>query len=212
MSDDGRVGTDPPIANPAPSAESAGYAAPTPATTPIVGFGATHLGAPTPGSGAAASSAATATWTQPTPAYDVTAVLGRRYGAFLIDAAISLVVFGLLFFATATTHTRAEMLREPGCHLSPNDSSQVECNDRAVVTVNDTVYEAEGGRYLLLCVLFTLLYFALMEGLTGATAGKHMTGLRVVTPEGNRIGFPARSCAGRCSRSTVHSRSSSAAS
>jgi uncharacterized RDD family membrane protein YckC len=66
----------------------------------------------------------------------------------------------------------------------------VECNNRAVVTVNDTVYEAEGGRYLLLCVVFTLLYFALMEGLTGATAGKHMTGLRVVTPEGTGIGFP----------------------
>jgi uncharacterized RDD family membrane protein YckC len=154
-----------------------------------VGFGATHLGAPTPGSGAAASSAASATWTQPAPAHDVTAVLGRRYGAFLIDAAVSLVVFGLLFFATASTHTRAEMLREPGCHLSANDSSQVECNDRAVVTVNDTVYEAEGGMYLLLCVVFTLLYFALMEGLTGATAGKHMTGLRVVTPEGNGIGL-----------------------
>jgi uncharacterized RDD family membrane protein YckC len=207
VSDDGRVGTDPPIANPAPTTnpapatgdvppEAAGYAAPTPAATPAVGFGATHLGAPTPGSGAAASSASSATsaasvtWTQPTPAYDVTAVLGRRYGAFLIDAAISLVVFGLLFFATASTHTRAEMLREPGCHLSANDSSQVECNNRAVVTVNDTVYEAEGGMYLLLCVLFTLLYFALMEGLTGATAGKHMTGLRVVSPEGKTIGLP----------------------
>jgi uncharacterized RDD family membrane protein YckC len=82
------------------------------------------------------------------------------------------------------------MLRVPGCHLSANDSSQVECNNRAVVTVNDTVYEAEGGMYLLLCVVFTLLYFALMEGLTGATAGKHMTGLRVVTPEGTGIGLP----------------------
>jgi uncharacterized RDD family membrane protein YckC len=212
VSDDGRVATDPPIANPAASTspaaqdvppEAAGYAAPTPTSTPgpattAGGFGATHLGAPVPGSGAYAASAAYAAtpaaaasgWTQPAPDYDVTAVLGRRYGAFLIDAAISLIVFGLLFFATATTHTRAEMLDEPGCHLSANDSSQVECDNRAVVTVNDTVYEAEGGMYLLLCVVFTLLYFALMEGLTGATAGKHMTGLRVVTPEGNGIGLP----------------------
>ena len=99
-------------------------------------------------------------------------MLGRRYGAFLIDAAISLIVFGVLFFATASTkHTRAEMLREPGCHLSANDSAQVECNNRAVVTVNDNVYEAEGGMYLLLCVAFTLLYFALMEGLTGGPQG-----------------------------------------
>jgi uncharacterized RDD family membrane protein YckC len=199
VSDDGRVATDPPIANPTPAAQelppdAAGYAAPTAA-----GFGATHLGAPVPGSGASAASTAygaatpsagASGWTQPGPDHDVTAVLGRRYGAFLIDTAISLIVFGVLFFATATTHTRAEMLSEPGCHLSANDSSQVECNNRAVVTVNDTVYEAEGGRYLLLCVVFTLLYFALMEGLTGATAGKHMTGLRVVTPEGTGIGLP----------------------
>jgi uncharacterized RDD family membrane protein YckC len=116
-------------------------------------------------------------------------VLGRRYGAFLIDAAISLIVFGAIFFATASTHTRAEMLREPGCHLSANDSSQVECDNRAVVTVNDTVYEVEGGVYLLASIAFTLLYFALMEGLTGATLGKHMTGLRVVTPQGEKPGL-----------------------
>ncbi|HLM19225.1 MAG TPA: RDD family protein [Acidimicrobiia bacterium] len=192
VSDDGRITTDAPIANPAPAIEddapttAAGFGA-THLGAPVPGSGAAHLGAPVPGSGAAASSA---TWTQPAANYDVTAVLGRRYGAFLIDAAVSLIVFGVLFFATATTHTRAEMLREPGCHLSANDSAQVECNNRAVVTVNDTVYEAEGGMYLLLCVLFTLLYFALMEGLTGATAGKHITGLRVVTPEGTGIGLP----------------------
>ncbi|HEY3673209.1 MAG TPA: RDD family protein [Acidimicrobiia bacterium] len=210
VSDDGQVGTDAPIANPAPATgaataptpddvlpEAAGYAASTAASpTPTGGFGATHLGAPIPGSGATASAAAYATpnasghWTQPSAAYDATAVLGRRYGAFVIDAVISLIAFGLLFIATASTHTRAEMLREPGCHLSANDSSQVECDNRAVITVDDTVYEAEGGRYLLLCVAFTLLYFALMEGLTGATAGKHMTGLRVVTPAGTGIGVP----------------------
>jgi uncharacterized RDD family membrane protein YckC len=206
VSDEGRVGTDAPIADPAPATDSAtapatddvppeaaGYGS----STGSAGFGATHLGAPIPGSGATASAAAaygtpnaSASWTQPSPAYDATAVLGRRYGAFVIDAAISLIVFGLLFIATASTHTRAEMLRVPGCHLSANDSAQVECDNRAVVTIDDTVYEAEGGMYLLLCVAFTLLYFALMEGLTGATAGKHMTGLRVVTPAGTGIGVP----------------------
>jgi uncharacterized RDD family membrane protein YckC len=206
VSDDGVVATDPPIASPAPSfeeraPEDAGYAAPTglePAPIAGSGFGATHLGAPVAGTGAAS-------WSQPVPSqpvpspygsptygsptYDPTAVLGKRYGAFVIDAVISLIVFGALFFASASTHTRAEMLREPGCHLSANDSAQVECNDRAVVTVNDTVYETEGGLYLLLCVAFTLLYFALMEGLTGATLGKHMTGLRVVNADGGRPGI-----------------------
>ena len=139
---------------PTPGADDAGYAAPTGPTPPPRLRAPTNLGAPLPGFGA---TAATASWQQPaagSPArapapagaaagygYDATAVLGRRYGAFLIDAAISLIVFGILFFATATTHTRFEMLQEPGCHLSANDSSQVECNNLAVVTVNDTVYE-----------------------------------------------------------------------
>jgi uncharacterized RDD family membrane protein YckC len=162
---------------------------PTPAGPPG-GFGGTHLGAPLPGSGAASAAAgAAAGWPQQPASYDATAVLGKRYGAFLIDAAISLIVFGALFFATATTHTRAEMLRVPGCHLSANDSAQVECDNRAVVTVNDTVYEAEAGPYFLGCIVFTLLYFALMEGLAGATLGKLMTGLRVVTPEGAKCGL-----------------------
>jgi uncharacterized RDD family membrane protein YckC len=209
--------TDPPSTPSAPAEqpaedvppEAAGYAAPTPTPTseptptpaptptptpwseaPPGGFGGTHLGAPLPGSGAASAVAgATAGWPQQPAAYDATAVLGRRYGAFLIDAAISLIVFGVLFFATATTHSRAEMLQMPGCHLSANDSAQVECDNRAVVTVNDTVYEAEGGPYVLGCIAFTLLYFALMEGLAGATLGKLMTGLRVVTPEGGKCGL-----------------------
>jgi uncharacterized RDD family membrane protein YckC len=115
--------------------------------------------------------------------------LGRRYGAFLIDAAVCLVVFGVLFFATATTHTRAEALRIPGCHLSASDSSQVECDNRAVITVNNTVYEAEFGAFTALCVAFTFLYFAIVEGLSGGSAGKHITGLRVVTAEGARSGL-----------------------
>jgi uncharacterized RDD family membrane protein YckC len=163
VSDDGRVTVDPPVAVPPPSAT---------ALPP----------APVPGTGAT-------TWSPVPASYDPTAVLGRRYGAFLIDAAICLAVFAALFFATATTHTRAEALRIPGCHLSATDSSQVECNNRAVVTVNDTVYEAEFGIFTALCVAFTLLYFALVEGLSGGSAGKHMTGLRVVTPEGGHIGL-----------------------
>ena len=211
VADDGVVATDP-VAGPAPTPtevppEAAGYAAPTPAPTSSdapgpgaagpataagaggAAFGGTHLGAPLPGSGASS-------WQQPAPwapqpasGYDATAVLGRRYGAFLIDAVISLLVFGAVFFATASTHTRAEMLRVPGCHVSANDSSQVECDNRAVVTVNDTVYEAEGGPYLIACVVFTLLYFALMEGLVGATLGKLMTGVRVVDPDGRKPGL-----------------------
>jgi uncharacterized RDD family membrane protein YckC len=176
VSDNGMVGTDPPIAQ-APPQSSTG--APTTAPVPTA--------APVPGTGASAWNQPTA-WNQPVSAYDPTAVLGRRYGAFLIDAAICLIAFGLIFFASATTRTRAEALRLPGCHLSASDSSQVECNNRAVITVNDTVYEADIGPFFGFSVLFTFLYFALVEGLFGGSLGKQMTGLRVVTPTGEKIG------------------------
>jgi uncharacterized RDD family membrane protein YckC len=162
VSDNGMLGLDPPIS----------------AAPPVAG-----MPAPLPGTSATA-------WTPtPTPR-DPTAILGRRYGAFFIDAAICLFVFGLLFFPFATSRTRAETLRLPGCHLSTTDSSQVQCDNRVVITVNDTVYEANLGAFIGLSVLFTLLYFALMEGLTGGSLGKHMTGARVVTVSGEHIGIP----------------------
>jgi uncharacterized RDD family membrane protein YckC len=139
------------------------------------------VGAPVPGTAASG-------WTG--PIHDPTAVLGRRYGAFFIDLAICLVAFALLFFPFATQRTPAETLRLPGCHLAERDSSRVECDNRAVIQVNDTVYEANGGAFLGLAALFTFLYFAVVEGLFGGSLGKQMTGARVVTPEGARIGIP----------------------
>ena len=124
------------------------------------------------------------------PRRDPTAVLGRRYGAFFIDAAVCTVVFALLFFPFATRRTRAETLRLPGCHLSVNDSSRVECDNRAVFQIGDTVYEANGGAFLGLAVLFTFLYFGVVEGLFGGSFGKHLTRTRVVTEDGRVIGIP----------------------
>ena len=39
-------------------------------------------------------------------------------------------------------------------------------------------------------MLFTFLYFAVVEGFFGGSLGKLMTGIRVVTDDGNRIGVP----------------------
>jgi uncharacterized RDD family membrane protein YckC len=194
VADDGRVSADPPVAGPAPTTPTTPT---TPApTTPGTPTTPGNLGAPVPGSGASSYGPTPApysspgpAWSQPATAYDPTKVLGRRYGAFLIDAAICLIAFGIFFFATASTHTKAEMLRMPGCHLSANDSSQVECDNRAVITVDDTVYEAELGVFAALSVVFTFVYFAVVEGLSGGSLGKHLVGLRVVTPRGDRPGI-----------------------
>jgi uncharacterized RDD family membrane protein YckC len=211
VADDGRVGTDPPIAAPTPTTPTT-PTAPTEPTTPAAGdappeaagddapgtagFGSTQLGAPIPGSGASsygrapsAQGPTTPGWTQPGSAYDATKVLGRRYGAFLIDAVVCMVAFAIFFFATASTHTKTEMLRMPGCHLSASDSSQVECDNRAVITVDDTVYEAELGVFAALSVVFTFVYVAVAEGFSGGSLGKHLVGLRVVTPHGDRPGL-----------------------
>ena len=132
VSDNGMVAADPPIAPPPPGAGS----------TP----------APNPSSSAHATSQAPAypaSYPTTSARRDPTAVLGRRYGAFFIDLAICLVAFTLLFFPFAKERSVAETLRLPGCHLSSSDSSRVECNNRAVIQLNDTVYEANGGVSLL---------------------------------------------------------------
>jgi uncharacterized RDD family membrane protein YckC len=119
-----------------------------------------------------ATSTSTSTWGAPT--HDPTAVLGRRYAAFFIDAVICTIVFLLLFFAFATGRTRTETLRLPGCHFERTDSSRVQCDNRAVLQINDTVYEANGGPF------FGLAF--------GGSLGKRITGTRVVTEAGTNIG------------------------
>jgi uncharacterized RDD family membrane protein YckC len=168
IADNGMNGVDPPIVAP-------------PSSGPVAGSTVGAVTPPLPG---------TAASTGREPSRDPTAVLGRRYGAFLIDAAVCLVVFFLLFFPFATERTRAETLRLPGCHLAATNSSRVECNNRFVLQLNDKVYEANAGAFIALAVLFTFLYFAVAEGFLGGTLGKFMTGIRVVSPSGDRIGLP----------------------
>lgn len=169
VSDNGVLSVDPPTVSPPPSASGL----PSP---------------PVPGTGASS-------WAHAAPAtpyahgYDPTAVLGRRYGAFFIDAAICLVAFAIFLFPFATERTRAETLRLPGCHLASSDSTMVECQNRIVVTVGDTVYEPDMGVFVGLSVLFTFLYFGIIEGVVGGSLGKHLTGLRVITATGNPIGI-----------------------
>jgi len=115
---------------------------------------------------------------------DPTSVIGRRIGAFFIDAAIATFVFAMIFFPLATKRTFGETLELPGCHRKFDEPTQVECTNRAVFQIGDTVYEADGGPTFSLDVAFALLYFGILPGLTGATLGKFATGLRVVDEDG----------------------------
>src|SRR4051794_4365957 len=115
---------------------------------------------------------------------DPTSVIGRRIGAFFIDAAIAMFAFAIIFIPLATQRTVSETLQLPGCNRKFEDRSQIECNNRQIVQLGDTVYEADGGPTFGLDFVFVLLYFAILPGLTGATAGKFATGIRVVDAEG----------------------------
>ena len=66
----------------------------------------------------------------------------------------------------------------------------MQCNGRAVLQLGDTVYEADVAPTLALDVLFTFLYFGILEGAMGAALGKRATGLRVVKADGSMQGVP----------------------
>ena len=120
---------------------------------------------------------------------DPTAVMGRRIGAFFIDAAVALFAFGLIFVPLATKRTINETLDLPGCHRKLDDSSQIECDNRQVVRIGDTVYEADGGPTFGLDLVFSFAYFAALPALTGVTLGKLLTGIRVVDRAGIKAGL-----------------------
>ena len=123
------------------------------------------------------------------PPADPTAVMGRRIGAFFIDAALALLAFVVIMLPLATKRTVNETLDLPGCHRTFNSGNQVRCDNRVVFQIGDTVYEADAGPTLLLDLAFVFLYFALLPALAGATLGKALTGIRVVDRSGNVVGF-----------------------
>src|SRR3954468_8053335 len=119
---------------------------------------------------------------------DPTAVMGRRIGAFFIDAALALVVFVLILLPLATKRTVDETLDLPGCHRTFESGNQVRCDNRVVFQIGDDVYEADAGPTFVLDVAFVFLYFGLLPTLAGATLGKALTGIRVVDQSGTRAG------------------------
>ena len=122
---------------------------------------------------------------------DPTKVMGRRYGAFFIDGLLVVAVVALLFFSFATRYTVAQALTDPACHYASDSSNQVSCDNRFVITTNNTVYElrSDGSGYFIGFLLaFDGLYFAVLQGLIGATLGKLATGVRVVQADGSPPG------------------------
>ncbi|WP_436792636.1 RDD family protein [Actinospongicola halichondriae] len=124
----------------------------------------------------------------PGPARDVTAVMGRRTLAWVLDLVLYLA-FAVAMFALLADYVDipsganvldvCERLR-----FQDSDAAAgcVSVGDRAYITSN-----ADNGLQSL-AALGYFVFFVLLQGLVGGSPGKLLTGLRVVNDQGRRAG------------------------
>ena len=112
---------------------------------------------------------------------DSTAVMGRRIGAYIIDAILGIIVSVIAFLVAAES---IETAVDP-CGF---DDSPTLC-----LFVDGTTYFADGGRAVAVFATsfgFWLLMGWIIQGATGGTPGKLILGLRVVDQKtGNLAGL-----------------------
>ncbi len=126
----------------------------------------------------------------PQPVDDPTAVFGRRVVAALIDAALVLVPALLLLSASFQYLEVSQIDQDPQAFC---DTYVNEVGGPCVsfADVNDRVYFADsidrGGTAFYWGA--TLLLLVLLQGLTGFTPGKLVTGIRTVREDGQRPGL-----------------------
>lgn len=139
----------------------------------------------------------------PTVQRDLTAVLGRRIGAYFVDLIPSLfaiVVFFVIFFGAATTiegagldfcdrinDTIFSFEEDPLVQKYDDGHVCVQSNRDAIVVPNADFGRALGVGGLVW--LLSLVNQFVVQGITGATFGKHMLRLRVVREDGQLAGF-----------------------
>jgi uncharacterized RDD family membrane protein YckC len=113
---------------------------------------------------------------------DPTAVVGRRIIAYLIDLAVGIAVFTVLFLALAQTEDSGI-----GCDTITAGESVNLC-----FSTGDTVRYATGGDAAAIIVptlIVWLLNAVVVQGATGASIGKHVMRLRVVNGDGSPHGL-----------------------
>lgn len=124
------------------------------------------------------------------PTADPTAVFGRRVVAALIDAALILIPTFLLLTASFEYLDVAALDRDPQqfCDDYTNDVGGFCLN---FADVNDRVYLSDGadGGATALYWGGTFLLLVVVQGLTGWTIGKLITGIRTVREDGRAPGL-----------------------
>jgi uncharacterized RDD family membrane protein YckC len=126
---------------------------------------------------------------------DPTAVVGRRFGAFVVDSIVLFAIPAALFFATANIVLYESPTTCPQVENAGRLSSSEVCVDDLDFTIQDDAYTAAtykpaagaiaGAVYLLYLVLVEWI----VQGMTGATLGKAIFGIRTVDEQGQPPGL-----------------------
>lgn len=125
---------------------------------------------------------------------DPTAVVGRRFGAFIIDSIVLFVVPAALFFATAgivlyESPTTCAQVVAAGEKSSSENCVKVDItiqdDDYTAATYKPAAAAIAGGVYLLYLVVVQWI----VQAMTGATLGKAIFGIRTVDEQGRSPGL-----------------------
>jgi uncharacterized RDD family membrane protein YckC len=120
------------------------------------------------------------------PQRDPTNVLGRRFGAFFIDFVLGNAI-SIAFLAATKSASYTGAPDEACSRLRGAGGFSGTC-----IQMGSRVYTWESGRYLLGLVLglgVVFLNSVVLQGITGASVGKMITGTRVVNAQGNVAGI-----------------------
>jgi len=125
---------------------------------------------------------------------DPTAVVGRRFGAFIVDMIVLLAVPAALFFATAgivlyESPTTCPQVVNAGQKSSSEVcikvDAQIQDDKYTAATYKPAAWAIAGGVYLLYLVIVQWI----VQGMTGATLGKALFGIRTVDEQGQPPGL-----------------------
>ncbi len=120
---------------------------------------------------------------------DPTSVVGRRVVAFVVDAVVVLVLFAVVWQSQAHYVDSSGTSIDTGevCRLVERNPAVRQC-----VEVGDRAYFVTDGRaagVFAFGLALQLAYFVVLQGLTGRTPGKLITGLRTVGEDGRPPGL-----------------------
>ncbi|MFN8109574.1 MAG: RDD family protein [Thermoleophilia bacterium] len=113
---------------------------------------------------------------QPPTLARVTGVVWRRIGAGAIDLVLFVAIMAITFFSVSDTRAEITCAISQGC-----------------VKVGSRQHVVQGGAawvFMLVFVAVWLIHYGVVQGITGATAGKRLLDLRVVRADGAVCGVP----------------------